>query len=1355
MEAGVRWFGTRVGWIAALAVGAVAGSFAAGCGGNSSITSSEASQTAAPAFSPGGGSYTSAQSVKITSATAGAVLYCTTDGTTPTTSSPQCPSTATVLSSEYLQAIAVAPGLNASPVTAAGYSIGLPPVSAPAFSPAGGNYTSPQQVTISDATSGANIYYTTNGTTPTAASTHYTGPIPVSANQTVNAIAVASEYSNSAIASATYTISAYPAATPTLYPGGGTYPGPVTVTLSDTTNGATIYYTIDGSKPTTNSAVYSSSNPITVSSTAAIQAIAVASGYTTSAVATAGYVIETSASTPTFSLASGTYTTTQTVTLVDALPGATIYYCVTTTTCTPTTSSPQYSGAIAVSNTETINAIAVVTGYLSSTEASATYSITPAAAAPIFSVGTGTYSTVQTVTLSDTTPNATIYYTTNGTAAATSSTVYMGSITVSSSQTINAVAIASGYSVSADAYAIYTVNLTQTLQPVLSAQTGVYGPGFAVTITDATQNAVIHYTLDGTPANANSTPYNGPIVLTNDGSYTLDVVAIAPGLTLSPDALAVYTISPPANAPTFNVASGAYTTPQSVTIGDTTRNAAIYYTTDSSTPTINSPVYNGPIAVSSTDEVINAIAAVASGAFSPSSVTSVEIRVFGGVIAGKAMSGSTPIAGAAMQLYSAGTTGYSSAPIAAATYSPSGTATGSDGSFALYYDCPAAPQDQMYLVATGGSTGSGTNQYINLMSALGSCASLPASVTVNEVTTIASVYALSAFASIDSAGGISVGAPATYDAVKAPLCSATATPAWQSTGADTCNYNGLVNAFKAVNNLVNVANGQALTYTPAYPTNLAGDPNIVNNSTVPTTRINALANMLASCVESNKADCGSSNGLFNAATPTSGGTKPADTLQAALNIAQNPGGNGVSVNTLLDLVPTSNPPYSPTLDATALSASTPPTDLTLALTFTGGGLGISPNLVLNDNEGPVINLTMAIDAAGNIWVAGCKQYPTEPSTCGYGDMLAGFNGLGAPLTSATTVSTNGKTETYGGFNPEPAFSDGAQLNLLAIDQSGYLWASDEGAQRNMLQISYSLLPPPNLNVKQSFMGPGDSYITIDSSGDLWMVGYNSVDEYENNGSNSYTKNSEVASDFNEQLSNLAFDSQQNLWAAGRNSNYNDDVFQLNKSNGSAAYDMFPTSSGNFLTTLVADGTGNVYGCDPNGNLAIFYTSDNKPAVKSIGQIQNTGPSPYGGSQNRACGNQLVLDGQGHIFSVVNSWGNPPGTAIDEFNVPALSSTATSIPTISPSVTGYTGSSSVEGIYTLDPDPNLGGSSGAAIDSSGNLWVLNNDTSGGYYDANFNVVTTPGNVLVEYVGIAAPVLNPASVALANGVLGARP
>jgi hypothetical protein len=81
-----------------------------------------------------------------------------------------------------------------------------PQAATPTLSPAAGTYSDPQSVSISDATSGATIYYTTNGTTPTTSSSKYTGPITVSSTETLQAIAVATGDANSSAASAGYTI---------------------------------------------------------------------------------------------------------------------------------------------------------------------------------------------------------------------------------------------------------------------------------------------------------------------------------------------------------------------------------------------------------------------------------------------------------------------------------------------------------------------------------------------------------------------------------------------------------------------------------------------------------------------------------------------------------------------------------------------------------------------------------------------------------------------------------------------------------------------------------------------------------------------------------------------------------------------------------------------------------------------------------------------------------------------------------------------------------------------------------------------------------------------------------------------
>ena len=327
---------------------------------------------ATPTFSPAPGTFTSAQTVTLSDASAGATIYYTIDGSTPTTASPRYTAPISVTATTTINAIATASGFNQSAVGSGTFTINQPPAATPAFSVAPGTFTSVQTITLTDTTAGAVIYYTTDGSTPTVSSTRYTAPISVSATETINAIATASGYNQSAVASGTFTINLPAAAAPAFSPAAGTYTAVQTVTLSDTTTGAVIYYTTDGSTPTTSSTRYST--PLSVTATETINAIATATGYTQSTVATGAYTINLPvAATPTFSPVAGTYTAAQTVTIADATVGSVIYY--TVDGSTPTPASNVYSTPIAVGATETINAIATATGYKQSVVGTAAYTI--------------------------------------------------------------------------------------------------------------------------------------------------------------------------------------------------------------------------------------------------------------------------------------------------------------------------------------------------------------------------------------------------------------------------------------------------------------------------------------------------------------------------------------------------------------------------------------------------------------------------------------------------------------------------------------------------------------------------------------------------------------------------------------------------------------------------------------------------------------------------------------------------------------------------------------------------------------------------------------------------------------------
>ncbi|HLZ91729.1 MAG TPA: chitobiase/beta-hexosaminidase C-terminal domain-containing protein [Candidatus Acidoferrum sp.] len=332
-------------------------------------------QASAPAISPASESFsTSSLTVTMTDSTTGATIHYTTNGSTPTAASPTYTAAITVTATETIRAIALAAGHLASNISSEAYTR-ITQTSMPVFSPAPGAYSTAQQAAFSDSTSGATIYYTTNGTAPTTSSTKYVGPITVSATETIKAIATSSNLSNSAVASGVYTIGAgTQAVAPTFSPAPGTYSSYQYVSMASTTSGATIYYTTNGVTPTTSSPKYV--GPIIVHFTNTIKAFAAATNLANSPVSTAAYTIsgtQSTVATPTFSPVPGTYTGYQYVSMASATSGATIYY--TTNGTTPTTSSPKYVGPIIVHFTSTIKAFATAPNMTNSAVGTAVYTI--------------------------------------------------------------------------------------------------------------------------------------------------------------------------------------------------------------------------------------------------------------------------------------------------------------------------------------------------------------------------------------------------------------------------------------------------------------------------------------------------------------------------------------------------------------------------------------------------------------------------------------------------------------------------------------------------------------------------------------------------------------------------------------------------------------------------------------------------------------------------------------------------------------------------------------------------------------------------------------------------------------------
>ncbi|PYR13611.1 MAG: hypothetical protein DMF99_00940 [Acidobacteria bacterium] len=330
---------------------------------------------------------------------------------------------------------------------------------------------------------------------------------------------------------------AWRVATPRLSPFGGSSTANMTVTVTDVTAGATIHYTTNGVNPTESDPTVASGGTIAITQTTTLKANAWLSGMPTSNTTTATYTL--TVATPTLSPGTGTYTSAQTVTMTSSTSGATIRY--TTDGTTPTATSTIYTAPISVTTAMTVKAVGFKTGWSSSGVGSAAYTFNYGTlAAPVFSpppaqIGYGT-----TVTLSAAS-GATIRYTTNGSTPTSSSTIYTGPITVTGTVTIYAKAFHPDWTTSAQSGGTYTVKVST---PVFSPDAGSYAPGQAITVTNATPGAVMHYTTNGaTPTASDPVITSGGTVIA--GQYTLKAIAMLTGWTSSDVKTAAYTLTGP------------------------------------------------------------------------------------------------------------------------------------------------------------------------------------------------------------------------------------------------------------------------------------------------------------------------------------------------------------------------------------------------------------------------------------------------------------------------------------------------------------------------------------------------------------------------------------------------------------------------------------------------------------------------------------------------------------------------------------------------------------------------------------------------------------------------------------------
>jgi hypothetical protein len=573
-----------------------------------------AQQAAAPSLSLGAESFTGTISVTITDSTAGASIFYATTGTATTSSTPYT-GPITVNTTETISAIASAPGFLQSLPTSETYTLQTQTLM-PTFSVVPGAYATAQTVTISDASPTPTIYYAINGTASTS-STPFSGTATVTVGQseTINAMATSPGLSASPQASATYAIGSgtgisfangFSTSASSMTFNGSTDLDDTRLQLTDglaDEAGSAWFDTKVNIQNFTNTFTFQLSTPNADGFTFTIQNAGLTAlgpdggglGYgpdtpgETPGIATSVAVkfdlydnngegpdstgLYTDGASPTtpftdlsttpINLHSGdTFTvnmvyngTTLTMTITDGVTGGSFQ-------TSWTVNIPQIVGA----NTAYVG-FTGGTGGLTASQKIETWSFVSTttappppsqAATPTFSLGGGTYSGSQTVSLSDATASPTIFYTLNGTTPGTSvggsTQQYSSAITVASSETINAIATASGFSPSNVATAAYTITaLPAAATPVITPATGSFASAQTVSITDTTAGATIFYALNG-PASTASTQYTGPFVVSS--TTTVNAIATAPSFATSSTGSSIITIQTVTGGSTINFASG-------------------------------------------------------------------------------------------------------------------------------------------------------------------------------------------------------------------------------------------------------------------------------------------------------------------------------------------------------------------------------------------------------------------------------------------------------------------------------------------------------------------------------------------------------------------------------------------------------------------------------------------------------------------------------------------------------------------------------------------------------------------------------------------------------------------------------
>lgn len=539
-------------------------------------------------------------------------------------------------------------------------------------------------------------------------------------------------------------------------------------------------------------------------------------------------------------------------------------------------------------------------------------------------------------------------------------------------------------------------------------------------------------------------------------------------------------------------------------------------------------------------------------------------------LTGSAHGGQQPVSAAAIQLYATGSAGNASAATPLLT---TPVLTDGNGAFNITagYTCPSASA-QVYIVATGGNPGlpgNAINPALTLVTALGDCGTLPSvpNVSINEITTVAAAYALAPFAS-----------------------SVTAI------GASATNSSGLRNAMQT-----------AMMLADSY-TGLTPSAHLAPNATVESAKLTSLANVLAGCVNSDGgAPCAQ---LF---THVAAGRFPApsDTFAAALAITSNPGNN---VATIFNDAPP-QPAFGGALPQ-------PPTDWTMSIAFTGGGLLFPTGL--------------AIDPAGNVWVA---NYNSVSAFSAQGVPLAPAGYTGNGINQGLSVAIDSASNIWIGELSDPAQGNHGSITKLApngtvlsgqtgftagnifgpwslaADPAGSIWVANLNAGAALLATDGTPLSGPSGFGTSMLQNP--EAIAVDNAHNVWIAQRGALVQMDANGNILQQVACCTYSDF------MAIDSNGTIWLSD---NAHDSLTKV-LSGGSLVSTSISGGGLSAPSALSIDGADHLWVANGNGTISEFSHS----AVVRLPSVALTSATGLGSDAHVTAPRGLGVDSSGSLW----------------------------------------------------------------------------------------------------------------------------